>query len=252
MHRRRGYNAQRGSHVHEVFYHVSHSGRYIRAPHEISTFYMYHPAIAGSRYKSLGSLYTPCPRPGQATAIAATLSQTACQPAAWTNNGFPARCLRALITTWQSRLVSSRQPGDDGSNCQVKVGIPHETNRTLNLQCLSRCYLPPFSHAWPAPSSFLLSSKVSASSTISGSPFPLHYAGQLHLSHQVYYTMPSRPQNSPFISAIHSLPIPNLITRYLPPHRLLQPVFAAPSRLSTVLRNQQACCSGLALLSHPA
>lgn len=88
MHRRRGYNAQRGSHVHEVFYHVSHSGRYIRAPHDISTLRMYRPAIAAFRYKSLGSLDTPCPRPGQATAIAATLSvchrQTASQPA-WTN-----------------------------------------------------------------------------------------------------------------------------------------------------------------------
>lgn len=32
MHRRRGSYAQRGSHVHEIFCHVSHSGRYIRAP----------------------------------------------------------------------------------------------------------------------------------------------------------------------------------------------------------------------------
>lgn len=132
MHRRRGSYAQRGEPCTRGILSCITFGKIHPCPHSKSTSRMYHPAIAASRYKSLGSLYTPCARPGQATAIAATLFVTASQPA-WANKGFPARCLRALITTWQSRLVSSRQPGDDGSNCQVKVGIPHETNRTLNF-----------------------------------------------------------------------------------------------------------------------
>lgn len=249
-----GFQCAGEGHVHEVFCHVSHSGRYIRAPHAKRTSCMYHPAIAASGYTPLGSLYTPCPRPGQATAIAATLFVTASQRA-WANKGFPARCLRALITTWQSRLVSSRQPGkpgDDGSNCQVKVGISTRDESNLKfsvplpvlpvsiLTCLAGAALVP-----------VVVQSLGLKHNLWFSRFPLHYTGLLHLSHQVYHTMPSRPQNSPIISAIHSLPTPNLITRYLPPHRPLQPVFPAPSRLSTAPGNQQRSCSGLALFFHP-
>lgn len=108
-------------------------------------------------------------------------------------------------------------------------------NRTLILQYLSQCYLSPFSHAWPAKPSYLLSSKVSVSSTISGSPFPLHYAGLLHLSHQVLHDAISATEFAIYLYD-SLIAIPNLITRYLPPHRLFQPVFPAPSRLSTLDR----------------
>lgn len=76
-------------------------------------------------------------------------------------------------------------------------------NRTLNLQYLIQCYLSPFSHAWPAHRSYLLSCKVSASSTISGSHCTTLACS---ICHTRFYTMPSRPPNSPFISTIHSLP----------------------------------------------
>ena len=169
------------------------------------TYSRYNLYVSSSRHcvwvPALILLDMPCP--GQATARSSSNRLPGPE-----HFRFSPKHLRAPITTWQSRLVYVREPGDDGSNCQVKVGHSHEMNRTLNLQYLSQCYLSPFSHAWPAHPSYLLSCKVSASNTISGSPFPLHHAGLLHLSHQVY-TMPSRPPNSPFISTIHSLPYLN-------------------------------------------
>lgn len=201
-------HAQRRRHLHTVHSNVSCLGRYIH-PHMLCIC----SACTALRVLHLGTAHW-IPPTCRALALVKPQQQASKQQASNSDGlpglhfpRFPSKvspCSDHHLAV-SSLAPSSRQPGDDGSNCQVKVGIPHETNRTLIFECLSQCYLSPFLHAWPAHRSCLLSSKVSASSTISGSPLPLHCGGLLHLSHQVHYTMPSRPQKSPFISTIHSL-----------------------------------------------
>jgi hypothetical protein len=65
---------------------------------------------------------------------------------------------------------------DDGSSCQARAGIPHETNRTLIIQypCPSspQCYLLPVSILTCLTGAHELSCMVSAFDAVSGSPFP--------------------------------------------------------------------------------
>lgn len=137
---------------------------------------------------------------------------------------------------------------------RLRLAFPHEMNRTLNLQYLSQCYLSPFSHAWPAKPSYLLSSKVSASSTISGSFVPTVLRRAAPFVTPGFYTMPSRPPNSPFISTNHSLPY--LISLRDTYHHTgcSSPSFLRrhDSRLSTDPRNQQYSARGLPFSPTPA